>query len=432
VLPLFVSLAAYSRSSWLDRSDLLSYVQSTIPESLHPGLDLSALRYLCATGRVILLLDGLDEILTVATRADVRDHVEALAARFPGVAIIVSSRTNGYGEAPLNAGRFRRIELAGFDEARVSEFVSAFFQIEGAEDTLVSRFMHDSVASSDIRSNPLMLGLLCILYLNDRTIPSNRSELYRSCAELLFSKWDSRRGIEPKVGDPEVAEDAVCSIALSVFSEQLDEIPESWLRTHLAGFYARERSPRPAACNAFATEVIDLWRGRRWLLVRIGSREGEDCFTFAHRTFLEYFAALQTVYNSIDLDALWSTLEPYVRTRSGVVYSQLVAEMFSRRFQSAGDQLLRRLVDRVRAWPARYGWNGILFTSEVLLSMRASADARRTACHLLVDTICSLMVLNSDFPSSAQVYDDVFDQLAPSAGEADSQPGSNDFAGNGG
>ena len=64
-LPVFVSLAAYARNSWFERADLLAYVQSTIPESLYPALDIPALRYLCATGRVVLLLDGLDEILSV-------------------------------------------------------------------------------------------------------------------------------------------------------------------------------------------------------------------------------------------------------------------------------------------------------------------------------------------------------------------------------
>jgi hypothetical protein len=416
--PIFVSLARYARTRDDGKGDLLTFIQATLTAGLFPGLDLPALRYMCSTGRVILFLDGFDEILSVPKRAQVRDDIEALAYRFPAVAMVVSSRSIGYGEAPLNAGKFNTLRILRFDESRIGQFAQAFFSLQEADEHLAPRFMNDSSSVLDIRSNPLMLGLLCILYQNDRTIPANRAELYRSCADLLFSKWDSRRGIEPKVGDAEVAEDAVSEIALKVFESGNDEIAESSLRNDLETFYARERGSGYSACRSFAEEVLNLWRGRRWLLISVGTREGEEHFVFAHRTFLEYFAALQTVYKFPRIDVLWPVLAPYVESRSGVVYAQLVSQMFSRRAVGAGDELLSRLVAEAKDWSPGLRWNSAVFASELLPGLRANASARAEACHLIVDVLCLLVPLQDSYPKSGDVYKDILEE----AGETPSQP----------
>jgi hypothetical protein len=47
----------------------------------------------------------------------------------------------------------------------------------------------------DLRANPLLLSLMCILYRGEGSLPRNRAEVYEQCANLLFHRWDARRHI---------------------------------------------------------------------------------------------------------------------------------------------------------------------------------------------------------------------------------------------
>ena len=40
-----------------------------------------------------------------------------------------------------------------------------------------------------------MLGLMVYLFIYRGDVPSNRPEIYKECATLMFEKWDQRREI---------------------------------------------------------------------------------------------------------------------------------------------------------------------------------------------------------------------------------------------
>ena len=47
-------------------------------------------------------------------------------------------------------------------------------------------FISESASVADLRSNPLMLALLCILYRGAGSLPRNRTEVYEQCASMLY------------------------------------------------------------------------------------------------------------------------------------------------------------------------------------------------------------------------------------------------------
>ena len=59
--------------------------------------------------------------------------------------------------------------------------------------------MIESEKVSDLRSNTLMLSLMCNIYRQENYIPENRPKIYQKCAEMLFKKWDKHRGINPGI-----------------------------------------------------------------------------------------------------------------------------------------------------------------------------------------------------------------------------------------
>jgi hypothetical protein len=153
-------------------------------------------------GSVAVLFDGLDELVDVNRRLEMAEIIEGFVTRYPDVPTIVTCRFAGYTEAALPATRFRTVRLLPFDDRQVTEYVTKWFDLEGnslpelSPSTSALYFLRESVSTSELRSNPLLLSLLCLLFRGRGYIPENLSGVYQECAELLFERWDLHRQVK--------------------------------------------------------------------------------------------------------------------------------------------------------------------------------------------------------------------------------------------
>src|SRR5205085_10745108 len=132
-------------------------------------------------------------------RQEIRDDIESFCNLYPSVPVIVTSREVGYEQAPL-ADKFDVYSLAPFTEEQVEEYVSKWFELgTDLTSSQIKRkstsFLHERRIVSDLRSNPLMLSLMCRIYRGESYIPRKRPDVYRKCAEMLFARWDRSRDI---------------------------------------------------------------------------------------------------------------------------------------------------------------------------------------------------------------------------------------------
>lgn len=423
-VPILVPLARYWNAQTADRSlGLIDFAAQEIRSQGAANLDAKALRYLLATGRLVMFFDGFDEVLDVPTRIDIRDRIETLSRRYRGCSVVVTSRQTGYYEAPLDGTDFLQLKIGSMTVEKVQRFAATFFKLSVADDRewseMVHRFMDETNRAADLRRNPLMLGLLCLLYESGRSIPRNQADLFRDCALLLFSRWDSRRGIHTEIADAETAENAIAAIALSIFDSSGDEVSDSWLRFELQDFYRREASDDGRAAARFARDVLDLWRGRKWLLVTTGHRDGEEWFRFSHRTFLEYFAATQLAYECGTAAELWNRIRPLVITRSAVVYCLLAAQLHSRSKRGAGEAMLAVLDAEMKISDQWAGWNISAFASELLLAIRADSAAKAECCTEIVSIIQELIPIKDTYPEDGDVYAEVLGGDSDRTGDAE-------------
>ena len=168
--------------------------QLTVPDG--------AFDWLLCRGRLLVVFDGLDELIDTHKRKDVRDAVESFCRRYTTTPVLITSRFVGYSQAPLDSVIFDAYQLENFDAPRVETYSKKWFDIrlpeepEAARETNAALFIRDSAATGELRDNPLMLALLASLYRGPGSIPRNLPDVYDSCASLLFSTWDKMRGIE--------------------------------------------------------------------------------------------------------------------------------------------------------------------------------------------------------------------------------------------
>lgn len=248
---------------------------------------------LLESGQALLAFDGLDEILDTSKRRELAELVTAFCDRYPLCPVIVTSRLVGYDSARLPDG-FEELVLERFDDDEVMQYLVKFMVVVGEknkEDAIneADRFIQQTnVTASDLRRNPLLLGLMAYLFNTKGDVPGNRPEIYKDCATLMFDRWDGNRGILAAIPSDFERAELFSDLAARMYDSQelSGGVERSWLMKALREFFEKlymDRSRSIAAAHALVEFIV----GRAWIM----SEVGDGIFAFTHQTFLEYFFA---------------------------------------------------------------------------------------------------------------------------------------------
>ncbi len=370
LVPFFVVLKDYAPAVRNEsRRTLADYIEGLCRSPYQMEPPEQSIEYLLLNNRAIVIFDGLDELIDISLRRDVVQAVEGFANRYPTCPIVVTSRRVGYDEVPLNEYLFTKMELGKFDVNQVQEYVKKWFALDesikpATREQLSNAFMVDSQFVSDLRSNPLLLSLMCGIYASENYIPRNRPDVYEKCAMLLFERWDKQRGISATLPFDAHVQSAMRSLALYIYTNHSEE--EGISRTRLVAYmrdYLRERrfETDEQAENA-AIEFIDFCKGRAWVLTDVGA----ELYGFTHRTFLEYFSASQLVRLNPNPKALLDQLLPHLKDESWDVVAQLALQILSRTVEDGADDFLELVLDEASIGSERPDTNLISFACRCL------------------------------------------------------------------
>ncbi len=166
------------------------------------------------SGRAIVLIDGVDEV-PEAQRADVRLWLKDLIETYPQAHFVITSRPTAIGEDWIDW-----MAVEGFQDALlqhmslpdISLFIDHWHKAvakrlhdEQEKDELPNFAQHlkeelgKDRTKRELATNPLLCAMLCTLNLDRyQQLPSNRSNLYEACCELLIEQRDKARKISLK------------------------------------------------------------------------------------------------------------------------------------------------------------------------------------------------------------------------------------------
>lgn len=316
-LPIRVILRKFEQARDKDpQLDLLTYiVRDTINICGGTAAETEeALKHYLQMGKVVIAFDGLDEILDTSMRQDYCDLVTAFCNQFPLCSALVTSRFVGYDDARLTDD-FEEMVLEKFDESEITSYVNKFMTVVGGQTKAKStessvRFAEQTKnAGADLRRNPLMLGLMGWLFLNNDDIPSNRPEIYKECATLMFERWDQRRGI---IAD-DMSEFDRSQLFIHLASQMYGEpslaggVSKEWLSSSLKAAFFQLYENNARAFQA-STAFVKFITGRAWIMSEIG----EGVYAFTHQTFLEYFFARHLEDRFDSVSSLLRALKPRI------------------------------------------------------------------------------------------------------------------------
>lgn len=251
--------------------------------------------------------------------------------------------------SPSTDDLFSIYSLAEFDDSQVADYAGKWFGLREAEfdrraSDIARGFIDDTRDIPDLRSNGLLLALLCNLYAGDRYIPRNRSEVYERCAVLLFERWDRERDIRLNVRFRAHVKYSIAHLAAWIIdsAERESGVREALIVEELAA-YPRTRvfdESQDVEAEEAAQEFFNFCRTRAWVL----SEVGDGVFTFSHRTFLEYFAAVHLLRTQRRMSDLWEVLRPRLLRGEWDMVGQLVVAMSDKNDQDAAEELLGLIV----------------------------------------------------------------------------------------
>ena len=251
-------------------------------------------------GRIVILLDGLDEVASQPGRNKILGQIADFTARWPNTQVIATSRPLAYlpksESTPWSLSGFVVCHVRPFSEEQVEAFVrramsSLYPDPRGAEDmsSKLLRTLRRSMHLSSLSATPLLLWSIILVFRGSGKIPTRRAGLYKSALATLVGRWDSTRGIVRSTLFGELSIDRrldlLSKIALIVHRRGAAHLTfETSLVAQTVYDAGLSTSNSEVEVEAFLREMAE----RTGLLVE----ELPNSWRFAHLSFQEYLAAL--------------------------------------------------------------------------------------------------------------------------------------------
>ncbi|MEH2142660.1 NACHT domain-containing protein [Nostoc sp.] len=279
----------------------------------------SVLEKLLCEGRVLLLLDGLDEVLEQSSKAVVNE-IRRLSEKYEKNMFVVTCRTAA---KAFNLRRFTDVEIAPFTSEQIVAFAQKWFTAltktnvqNGAKQAVQFIKKLDLPENFQFRRlavTPLFLHLACWVFHHQNNFPTQKAAFYKQCLDLLLHKWDETKGIERD----EVYQGFLFPQKLKLLSQVASatfeqgnyffeqHIVEQYISDHIRDLPNASTEPEELQLDSEGVlNAIELQHGLLTERVR-------GIFSFSYLTFQEYLTARKIVA-SHNLQALEQPLERLV------------------------------------------------------------------------------------------------------------------------
>lgn len=229
--------------------------------------------------RIVLLLDGLDEV-PENQRRDLLDWVVSLTDEYPQISTVLTTRDsallNGTSLARSDVGGALYVGIAEPTLEQTEEIIRSSANIDAKE--LVQRATEAGL--NELISTPLGASLAAIAYEVDGTLPDHRAGIYAKYVKVALNK--ARAGEEPQTLTSPQTQLVLEAMAWAT-TENPGHTSNSMLLIVRNAICEAAPSMSPRAAEAEAEAMLN----------RIGSTSGliDRNLVWKHQTFREYLAA---------------------------------------------------------------------------------------------------------------------------------------------
>ena len=297
----------------------------------------------CNQSRILLVLDGLDEL-----RDDlVQGFLPLIQGKlFASMYLILTSRH----EAGMKVRRYcdTLLEIIGYSKGDVESYIKKYFsshEDQTLADKMIQKLNGDR-RLKQLTTTPLNTALLCLLCEETRgEFPSKRTKMYDDLVACALRRYFVKRGVS--LGDEDPVER--CASELN----QLGKMAfEALLKNQL--YFTQDEMKSPPTVDFLRLPFLSREPS-------VSKIRPTPCYAFTHKTFQEYFAAFYLAHQllsgdkgkeSLRLDELspidnwqvWEFLITMVSSKSTeaavTVVSRLCAFFYQNRLDAEDDEVI--------------------------------------------------------------------------------------------
>jgi predicted NACHT family NTPase len=318
LVPIFITLRNFTDESRTSgKYSILDHIRQEFIKSRIS--DSSAIETLLDAGRVLLLLDGMDEILNNQSSAVLKE-IRFFSDKYHKNKFVVTCRVTAQ---KLQLRGFTDVEIAPFTQEQIIAFAKKWFVAftktnKKAGQTEFVQFIQklekpENWQFRQLVVTPLFLHLACWVFHSQQKFPTKRADFYKEGLDLLLGKWDEARGIERD----EVYQGFLLPQKLKLFSQIAaatfeqgeyffeQRVIERYIEDYISHLTTVPLEPMELQLQSEA--ALKAMEAQHGLLVE----RARGVFSFSYLAFQEYFTA-KNIVASYNLEALKQALEGLV------------------------------------------------------------------------------------------------------------------------
>lgn len=239
-------------------------------------------------GKVILLIDGLDELKEEDRIFGALERIRDFKKKFPSTRIIITTRLISTIESPERFSEYRILNIENLTSTQMSKFIDRWFSVDNQINYRLKKIVQKPLSLHGLPQTPLTLAIVAILYGSGaKELPANLTELFQKYTELVLGRWDESRDISVQF-EWRVKAFLLQKIGWKMQKQRKLNVSEFDLKDTIKNVGV-ERG-LPIDTNIFFKEVVD----RAELLVQ----NDNGVYEFAHRSFQDYFSGIEIISQS--------------------------------------------------------------------------------------------------------------------------------------
>lgn len=297
LVPVFIRLKNFVDDALNpDELNLLDYINKEFERCNVSHQDLETL---LDGGKLLILLDGLDEVPEAATDRAIK-QIRKLSESYYKNQLIITCRIAA---SEYRFSGFTEVEIADFNQLQIEVFVKKWFAalarnnpnsgLKKASLFLEQLGMPENKPIRELAVTPILLNLTCLVFQAKADFPTKRADLYKQGLDLLLIRWDEARGIKRdgvyrNLSLPQKLQ-LLSKLGLITFERGDYFFAENTIQQLIAD-YLRTLSDEEVDLDTLELDSAALLQSieaQHGLLVERARR----IYSFSHLTFQEYFTA---------------------------------------------------------------------------------------------------------------------------------------------
>jgi hypothetical protein len=240
--------------------------------------------YLLDSQKILLILDGFDEIADDSVKKLVVSEIKVLRESLNEVNFILTSRSADY---KIKLEQTDVYEISDLNDKQIKEFADKWFENKSLSKKFIKE-ISEKKHCADFCKRPLLLTQLAQIYSRTDEIPDKPKMIYQRIIEISLKEWNEQQGIKRRSKyshfTVERKKEFLSNMAFALTTKYHKQ---EFSNRELASIYRDINHKFKELPMEEVESVVEEIETHNGLIIK--SRF--DCFEFSHLTIQEYFVA---------------------------------------------------------------------------------------------------------------------------------------------